>query len=193
MGEILVAAAMAAVGVAVGSIVCLLVRLARMALLHVDRRREVIDQHGSAWLVAVPVAPRRLHTPLSRLAFGMGWDARRRRRWSGLRDEDIADNEMTHPRGLIDETGEFAGCVAPILLTLVAIGLVVLVVEVVAALVLAALVGAYRLVRSKWIVVVTDPRDRPATYPADSLHSARTLAAGLAADIAAGRHQGWNR
>ncbi len=179
-------------GAVFGSVVFVLVRLARMALLRVDRGKEVVDPTGAPWLVAIPVVPRRLHVPLSRAAFGMGWDARRRRRRAGVADDGIADDEMAHPKGMAAETDDLAGCVAPILLVVVSVGLALLAVELLAAAILAALVGAYRLIRATWVVVVTDPRQRAASFPADSLRHARMLATDLAADIAAGRYESWN-
>lgn len=190
--ELLAPVIVVAVATVFGSLTFVLVRVARLALRHVDRRREVIDVTGAPWLVAIPVGPPSLRTTLSERAFAMRPDDRRRRRRSGAADDGVATDESAHPKGLMRRYDDMAGCLAPVLLVLAAAGLLLIAVELLVTALLALAVGAYRLLRSRWVVVTTDPRGHRAHYPVDSLSQARQLADETVAAIAAGTHARWN-
>jgi hypothetical protein len=187
VGEFAAAFVSAAIGFVIGSVVFVIVRVCRRALLHLSGERDVVDPAGGRWVLRVPFAPDRLHTPLSRFFFAMRGSDRMRRRRGGQAPDSIAADEIVHPSGLLEATDEAAGCVAPLLLAGVLVVVALFALEALLLAMVAIVVFAVRLARSGWSVEITHPDGRMEAVPATSARAADAMVRDLERDILAGR------
>lgn len=144
VGELVFGIISLLIGFAVGSLVFLLVRAGRLALLGTERSAEVTDRAGNRWLVRIPLAPYRLRFWTSKRLLAMRQQERRRRQASGVDAAGVSSDEIAHPKKLIDVADEAASIVAVGVLLFALVALTVLVLEAVLALLVAVVVAAVR-------------------------------------------------
>ena len=117
----------------------------------------------------------------------MRLEDRARRLRSGVVEDGVAPTEVSHPKGLLKDSGmEGAGCVAIVLLAGLLIALVVFALEIVIAIAAALIVAVARLVFGHWHCEVTSPDGRRELHRVDSLREARELRDELVESIESG-------
>lgn len=159
-----------AVGVALGSVALVAMLGVRRAHARVSRSSDVVTPDGQLWSVRVVYGLGRRVS--SRLA-GMSSEARRKRRSAGRSDTEVGDDEIWHPRRLLDAFDEAAGLVAPfVVIAAVAIGLL-FVIELVIAIPIGFLFLLASAIRGRWQVEVVDPTGRRSIIDCPSLAEAR--------------------
>ena len=157
IGEILVSVGSALAGFAIGSVVFLLVRLARWALMGTERTTRVTDPRGSEWTVRIPLAPAPMRFWVSQRLLRMRPSDRRRRKLDGVAADGVSSSELAHPGALVSKTDEAASVVAVLMLAFVLLALVVLVFEAVLVILVAIVVAVVRLIGGHWQYEVVDP------------------------------------
>ncbi len=174
--EFLVGLLLIAIGFALGSVVFVVVRGARWALLRAERGTTVIDPSGRKWLVRIPFAPSSMRFWTARWLFRMRHIDQQRRTRRGAAPDEVVSWEYAHPAHLVDETEEAAGCVAIGMLIFFAVALVVLLVEAILLALVAIGAAAVRLSWGRWKCEVVAPDGGSTVVNAGSLGDARALA-----------------
>jgi hypothetical protein len=185
--ELLGSVLLLVVAFAVGSVVFLLVRLARLTLRGLVPPPDVVDPHGRRWAVRIALAPEPLRLRLSRWLF-----RRRPKDRSAAGDAHdqgsaaVHKDEIVHPSGLVERFDEAAGLVVWVILAATLVAMVVLVLEVLLVVVLAALVFVVRTLSGHWQCEVVTPYGAHFHVPSGSLLQARDDRERLRDEIAAG-------
>lgn len=183
VGEIVLGFLSVAVGFALGSVVFVLVRGGRWALLRTERATPVTDPDGGRWTVRIPLAPTPMRFWAPTWMLGMRADDRRHREADGASPDEVVPSELAHPRTLVDKTDEAAPFVAAAMLAFVLVALVVLLLEAIVVAVVAVVVAVVRLAWGRWQCEVISPDGRRARVTAGSLSAARARAAQISESV----------
>ncbi len=187
VGELLVGLGLVGLAYAVGSVVFLLVRSARLLLGRLDPAPDVVDPAGRRWVVRVGLAPAPLRYRMSRWMFRMRPGDRTRRAAGGDLSPDMVDRkEIAHPSGLVEQFDEAAGLVVWAVLAVTLVAIVLLALEIVLVAVLAVVVLVARTITSQWQCELVDPAGQRFHVPAGSVARARAQRDRLRQEIAAG-------
>lgn len=174
------------IGLAIGSLVWLLVRMGRRARARLDEPIRVVDPTREAWTVRVALTPTSVRYRASNRLLAMRPQDQRAREAAGHDRDDVTPHEIANPSKLLDRFDEAAGLVAvPLLLFAVAAALI-LALEIVIVAIIAALVYLLSTLRRRWTVEVTDPVGGRQARTVTSIDEARSLRSTTQDRIAAG-------
>lgn len=183
VGELVFGIISLLIGFAVGSLVFVLVRAGRLALVGTERSAEVTDRAGNRWLVRIPLAPYPLRFWTSKRLLAMRHQERRRRQASGVDAAGVSTDEIAHPKKLVDVSDEAASIVAVGMLLFALVALTVLLLEAILALLAAVVVFLIRSMWGRWQCEVIGPDEHRALIPVGSLREARRRRAEVATSI----------
>lgn len=187
LGELVVGIVLVAVAYAMGSVVFLLVRAARLLLGRLNPPPDVMDPTGRRWVVRVGLAPAPLRYRMSGWFFRMRPADQAQRSSGGDLGPDMVDrNEIAHPSGLLERFDEAAGLVVWAVLAVTLMAVVVLAFEVAVVAAVAAIAMALRTVTGTWQCELITPDGRRFHIPAGSLAKARRQRERLRSEITAG-------
>jgi len=189
-GELLLGVLSTAAGFVLGSMVFVLVRGGRWALLRTERAVPVTDPRGGRWTVRIPLAPTPMRFWASSWMLSMRPHHRRRREAAGVPADGVVPSEMSHPRRLVDETDEAAPIVAVVLLVFAVVALVVLLLEAIVVVLVAVVVAVVRFAWGRWQCEVVSPDGGRKRLTAGSLSAARSRAAEIRESIEHHGHLG---
>ncbi len=177
--------------VGLGVLVFWIVRGARWALMRADKSGEVSDPAGRLWTVRIPLAPPILRLPVSKRLFRMRRVDQQNRVARGDSPDGVRTASWRHGLeflGNFEELGgvlAVAGLVIALLVVLAAVA--VFLVEALAVVLLAVLIGAARAAFGRWQCEVVDPDGQRTGISVGSLADARLKREMISDSIASGR------
>ncbi len=186
IGEIAFSLGLVALGFVIGSVVFAVVRTVRWVLLRTERVTVVTDPLGGQWSVGIPLAPARIRFKLSTKAFQMSKLDQQRRGREGTSHDGVTSTEFAHPSALVSNTQEFAPVVGFLMLAFVVMAAAIFLVELVAVVVIAAVVAGMRMLWGRWRCEVLAADGQRSSVAAGSLRAARVKCAQMVESIAAG-------